>query len=228
MIGVLSTPCLMLIEALQNHFKYPERVFTLDDIYKSSLMYVMLLTNMMIYVVITAYLFSREYTESTLKTLIPIPISRSSFIIGKLLVLFLWIIMLTVVTWAGILFLSTIYHIFIGMSGFTVVVAVTWLFRLLVGNVLIFVTITPFAYVAEKTKGIVAPVIASAVIIMGSAALSNQDIGALYPWTATLFLVEGKMESIGYPILLAVSIIVLISILGGTMTIHYFNKEDLR
>jgi hypothetical protein len=42
--------------------------------------------------------------------------------------------------------------------------------------------------------------IGSAVIVMGSAALSNQEWGALYPWTATYFLVQGKIQGTGYPL----------------------------
>ena len=76
--GVLSTPLLMLIEALQTHFDKPEIIFTLSDIYSDSVLYIMLLVNIMIYVAIAAYLFSREYTESTLKTILPIPISRTT------------------------------------------------------------------------------------------------------------------------------------------------------
>ena len=33
--GVLSTPLLMLIEALQTHFDKPEIIFTLSDIYSA-------------------------------------------------------------------------------------------------------------------------------------------------------------------------------------------------
>ena len=100
--GVLSTPLLMLIEALQTHFDKPEIIFTLSDIYSDSVLYIMLLVNIMIYVAIAAYLFSREYTESTLKTILPIPISRTKLLIGKFCTLLLWIVMLTLVTWAGI------------------------------------------------------------------------------------------------------------------------------
>ena len=75
--GVMATPCLMLIEALQTHFKHPERIFTLTDIYDSSLFYMMLLVNIMVYVAVIAYMFSREYAESTLKTVLPIPVSRT-------------------------------------------------------------------------------------------------------------------------------------------------------
>ena len=83
--GVLSTPLLMLIEALQTHFDKPEIIFTLSDIYSDSVLYIMLLVNIMIYVAIAAYLFSREYTESTLKTILPIPHFKDKTINWKIL-----------------------------------------------------------------------------------------------------------------------------------------------
>ena len=227
-LGVFSTPSMMFIEALQTHFQRPEKIFTLADIYDSSLLYIMILTNMMIYVTITAYLFSREYSESTLKTILPIPVSRMKFVIGKFCALLLWIIMLTVVSWVGIFALSGLYHVLIGMDGFSLAVAIEWLLKFLFGNLLVYLTISPFAFIAEKTKGFVAPVIASAVIVMGSAALCNQDFGALYPWTATFFLIKGKLTCTGYPPLLAISIIILVSVIGFFATFHYFQKEDLK
>ncbi len=213
--GVLSTPLLMLIEALQTHFDKPEIIFTLSDIYSDSVLYIMLLVNIMIYVAIAAYLFSREYTESTLKTILPIPISRTKLLIGKFCTLLLWIVMLTLVTWAGIFIVCGLYDAVFTLEGYSLLI-------------LMFLTVSPFVFVAMKTKGFVAPMIGSAVIVMGSAALSNQEWGALYPWTATYFLVQGKLQSTGYPTLLSVSIIILVSAVGFLMTFHHFKKEDLK
>lgn len=227
-IGSLATPVMMFLEALQTHFEYPDRIFTISDIYDNSLLYVMLLLNMMIFVAITAYLFSREYTEMTLKTILPIPVSRNRLLVGKFFTLFLWTMLLTVITWAGIFVFSGIYHCIFGMVGFSLVTALHWLLKFLLGGFLMFLTVTPYAYIAEKTKGLVAPMIASAVMVMGSAAICNQDFGALYPWTATYFLVKGKIESTGYPIQLSVGIIILVSVVGLIMTFNYFNKEDLK
>lgn len=227
-LGVMATPFMLFIESIQTHFEHPERVFTLADVYDNSLMYIMLLTNMMIYIAITAYLFSREYTEKTLKTILPIPISRTKLLISKFFTQFIWTTILTVVTWAGILILSGIYHGIFGMAGFELSTAIQWLYKFLLSNILMFITLSPFAYVAIKTKGFVSPIIASAVIVMGSAALCNQDFGALYPWTITFFIVKGKIQSTGYPIGLAVAIIALLSVAGFLMTINYFKKEDLK
>lgn len=63
---------------------------------------------------------------------------------------------------------------------------------------------------------------------MGSAALCNQDFGALYPWSATFFLLKGKIESTGYPILLSVGIIVFVSAIGFLATVHHFKREDIK
>lgn len=173
--GVLSTPLLMLIEALQTHFDKPEIIFTLSDIYSDSVLYSMLLVNIMIYVAIAAYLFSREYTESTLKTILPIPISRTKLLIGKFCTLLLWIVMLTLVTWAGIFIVCGLYDAVFTLEGYSLLVAIVWLPKFLFGSILMFLTVSPFVFVAMKTKGFVAPMIGSAVIVMGSAALSNQE-----------------------------------------------------
>lgn len=227
-LGVLATPFMMIVDALQMHFKHPEKIFTLADLYSSSLVYTMLLIGMMVYTIIASYLFSREYTEKTMKTILPIPVLKASLLASKFCVLFLWIMFLTAITWVGMLALAAIYHAVFGMAEFRLDVALIWLGKMILGGILMFLTITPFAFLAEKAKNLVVPMIVAAVIVMGSAALSNQNAGALYPWTATLFLVKGKLAGTGYPVWLAISSIALISILGFAATFIYFQKEDIQ
>ena len=227
-IGVLSTPLLMLLEALQTHFDKPELSFTLADIYKSSVLYSMLLTNMMIYVAITAFLFSREYSENTLKTIIPIPVSRSRLLIGKFCALLIWILALNFVTWAGIFIVCGLYHVVFKLEKYSFPAAIVWLPKYLLGGILMFLTISPFAFAAEKTKEFVAPVIGSAVIVMGSAALANHVWGAYYPWTAIYFLVQGKINSSGYSTALSVIIILLLSAAEFILTFYHLKTEDLK
>lgn len=226
--GVMSTPFMMLIESLQAHFNSPDLVFTLSDIYSDSILYIMLLSNIMIYVATTAYLFSREYAENTLKTILPIPVSKIKLMVGKFCALFIWASFLTIVTWAGILILSGIYHAVFEMEGYNLLVAINWIPKFFLSNILMFLTVSPFAFISQKTKGVVAPMIASAVIVMGSAALSNHEWGSLYPWTATFFLLEGRISSTGYPIAVPLAIILLVSAVGFFMTFHHFKKEDLK
>lgn len=227
-LGVLATPFLMLVESLQTHFQHPNQLFTLADIYDSSLLYVMLLMNMMVYVAIAAYLFSREYAEKTLKTILAIPVLRSNFITGKFLILFIWTTLLTVLTWSAITTLMFGYHIVFELDGFTFQVVGEWLVKFLVGSSLMYLMISPFAYIAEKTKGFVVPVIVSAAVVMGSVAVSNQDFGVLYPWTSILFIVNGSVADKGFPITLVMGIIALVSLTGFFATYRYFCREDIK
>lgn len=227
-IGAFAVPAMMLIESIQTHFEHPERIFTLSDIYDNSLLYAMLLMNMMICVAIISYIFSREYLDNTLKTVLPIPVSRIKLLIGKYAVTLLLTLLINIITWAGILLFSGIYHSIFTISEFSLTVALNWLMKFLYSGVLIFFTATPFSYLAMKTKGFVAPMVISAAIVMGSAAISNQNLAALYPWTATFFLVKGSLTSKGYPILLSIIIILFISLLGFLATFKYFSNEDLK
>lgn len=114
------------------------------------------------------------------------------------------------------------------MDGFHFAVAIEWLFKYVAGNTLLFFTVSPFAYIAERSKGLVVPMIVSAIVLMGSAALSNQELGALYPWTATYFFMQGRTQSTGYPISLSAGIIVFVSVIGFLATFQHFKKEDLK
>ena len=136
--------------------------------------------------------------------------------------------MLTFVTWAGIFIVCGVYHAIFTLEGYRLFVAISWLPKYLLSSILMFLTTSPFVFLTVKTKGFVTPMIGSAVIVMGSAALSDQEWGALYPWTATYFLVQGKNQSTAYPVWLSVAIILLISTVGFFMTFHYFKKEDLK
>lgn len=227
-LGVMATPCMLFIEALQQHFEYPDKALTLNSAYSNSLLYVMVLINLMIYVAIAAYLFSREYLENTWKTILPIPLSRTMLLTGKFITLLLWVLMLTVVTWAGILGLFAIYHVVIGMEEFGVTVAMQWLVKFLVGNVIVCFTVSPFIYIALKTKGLVAPMIVSAVVVMGNAAVCNQKIGAVYPWTATYLLIADRIQETGYSSVAVVLSIGVTVIAGIVATWIHFQKEDIR
>lgn len=227
MLGVMVTPVMMLAEALQTHAQHPEVSVTLADMFHNSLLYTMLLINMMIFAVLSAYLFSREYAEESLKTILPIPVSRSLFLLAKFIVLYVWTAVLTGITWAGIFLLSGLYHLIIGMDGFSFGVAGKWFLLFETGNILLSAVLSPFAFLAEKTKGLMVPMIAASVVMMGNAALSNQNMGALYPWTAVYFWVGGKLEQTGYPVWLSAVLILAVSLTGFAAAVIYFEQEDV-
>ncbi len=227
-LGALVTPIMMIIDGVRVHYAHPEIVNTLADLYDSCLFYTMIIFGLLVYTVIAAYLFSREYSEKTLKTVLTVPVPRLSLIASKFSMLLIWMIALTLVSWSSTFILAAAYHAIFGMAEFSVTVAWHYLGQMLFGGVLMFLTLSPFAFLAEWTKGLVVPVIAAATVLMGNAALANEAIGALFPWTATLLLINGKIPGTGYLDTLAISFIALVSILGFLASIIYFQKEDIK
>lgn len=227
-LGALAAPAMLLLECLQTHFEHPEKIITLAHIYDSLMLYTIILMNLLVYIIIASYLFSREYTEKTLKNILPIPVSRTSFLTSKFCILFVWMIVLSFFSWGSTYLLALLYHSVFGMAEFHFHIALTYRGNMLIGTMLMFLTITPFTFLAEKTKSLVVPLIISSAVIMGNAALSNQDLGALYPWTAILFLMQGSLSGTGYPVWTSVSIIALVSILGFAATFIYFQTEDIK
>lgn len=77
--GVLSTPLLMLIEALQTHFDKPEIIFTLSDIYSDSVLYIMLLVNIMIYVQLQLTCLAESTQKAPSKPYCPYPFQGQNY-----------------------------------------------------------------------------------------------------------------------------------------------------
>jgi bacitracin transport system permease protein len=227
-LGALVTPIMMIVDGIRTHYAHPEIVNTLADLYDSCLFYTMIIFGLLVYTVIAAYLFSREYSEKTLKTVLTVPVPKLSLIASKFNMLFIWIIALTLVSWVSTFILAATYNVIFGIAEFSMTVALRYLGKMLLGGVLMFLTLSPFAFLAEWTKGIVVPVIVAATVLMGNAALSNEALGALFPWTATLLLINGKITGIGYLNTFAISLIALVSILGFLASVIYFQKEDIK
>ncbi len=86
--------------------KQPTPTIWFDQLFTDVNLYTTLVIGFPLYGVVVAYLLTREYTEDTLKNLLTIPVSRISFITSKFIILFLWIMMLTLVAWALTLILG--------------------------------------------------------------------------------------------------------------------------
>jgi bacitracin transport system permease protein len=226
-LGSLGAPLLMILEALYTHFNEQETLFTLYDIYDSALVYMMLLANVMTYIIILSYVFSREYMENTLKLILPIPVSRTKFIFSKFILLFFWMLVLSFVTWFSILTLFYIYHFIFGIADFTFYSALAWLIKYLFAGMLIFFSITPFAYLAQKSKGFITPLIYGTLSTMVSVALLNRDLSTLYPFTISFEIIKGNLIGSNYPSLVSIFILSLSSTLGFIATLRYFYKEDI-
>jgi len=227
-LGALVAPTLMFVQGVKTHYSEPEFVISMEHFYENSTLYSMLMFGLIVYVVIGAYLFSREYTENTLKTIITVPVSKLSFITGKFIVFFILVIVLSIISWISIYGLSAIFKAMFGLEGFSIAIATKYFGRAIIGGMIMFVTMSPFAFLSLWTKGFVVPVISAASVAMVNVMLSNSDLGALFPWTASYLLISDGLTQTGYPYSLAISLIAVVSVFGFVVSVVYFQREDVK
>lgn len=224
-LGTLVTPLFVLILALKNKLSGIE--IPLFGLYDSAFVFLMPLFAPLTFSIVTAYLFSREYTEKTLKTIFIASVSREKFLIGKFIALFFCIIFLMVLTWAEILVLAIIFNIIFGIRGLNFVGAIYFLFQMLYGGILLYAVITPVAYFSIRSKGFFAPVLISAVIALSDVILTGSPIAAYFPWTITYLLVIGSITRAGGNYLIAYLIIGIVCFISIWGSINYFKKTDI-
>lgn len=227
-LGALVTPSMMVAGAIKMHYSDPDTIITLYRLFDDSLLYIMCLFGTIVYAVVAAYLFSREYSENTLKHILTVPVSKTAFIISKFIMLFLWIMALTLISWAGIYILAAGFHAVYGLAEFSFAVAAEFLWKMVVGGALMFLTTSPIVFLSLWSKSLVLPVIAATAIAMGNVMLSNEDLGALFPWTSSYFLITDKIESTGHSYSIVICLIAVVSIVGFIASGYYFNKEDVK
>jgi len=221
-VGASAAPIMMFVGFLNTISKDPNASVTFELSFYNTNLYVMLLIGTLLYGVITAYLFHREYAEDTLKNLLTIPVSKTSLIVSKCLMLLLWIMMLTFVSW-GLTFLLGLAG---GFDGLTAEVILQSLQQYAVGAFLMFLLSTPTIFVTLLFKNYVPTIIFTAVITMGNVALATSDYRVLFPWSAAHSIAYQAFVG-DYPATVSYILVLLTSIAGFAATIIYFKKSDI-
>ncbi|PGZ98309.1 bacitracin ABC transporter permease [Bacillus pseudomycoides] len=194
----------------------------LDDLFYNANMYTILLMGVLLYGVVTSYLFNREYAEDTLKSLLTIPVSRFNFIISKFILLFIWIMMLTIVTW-GLTLLLGLLGGFPGLSGPLLLQS---LLKFLLSGGFLFILSPPIVLLTLVMKTYVPPIIFTIVITMVNLMITNSEHKDLFPWTATLDIVNNELQPT-YPPEYSYIVIAATAMIGFITTIFYFKKVDI-
>ncbi|MCM3342422.1 ABC transporter permease [Paenibacillus sp. MER TA 81-3] len=222
LIGAAAAPLMVFIGYLDYKAKKPDMPVLFSEAFSQTNLYVLLLIGTLLYGVITAYLFNREYVEDTLKNMLTIPVSKMSLIASKLVLLFIWILVLTLVAWGLTFILGWIGQ----YEGLNAAVLLQSLKQFLIGGSLLFLLSTPTIFVTFLFKNYVPTIIFTAVITMGNVALANREYKALYPWSAVHVIADNGFVP-EYPPLYSYAAIIATAIIGLIATIVYFKKADI-
>ena len=120
-----------------------------------------------------------------------------------------------------------ICNIFVGVDQFNIGTAFFFLFKIVVGGILLYFTITPMAYLAFRTRGIIVSMIVAAVIALVNVILSNSSFAGFFPWSAAYFISNGRTREMICPVYISLAIIFLMAFFSYRCCCKSFEKEDI-
>jgi bacitracin transport system permease protein len=222
-IGSAVAP-LMVAAAMYIQMKteLPTIIAEFDVLFLNTSIYAILLISPPLNGVITAYLYSREYTEDTLKNLLTIPVSRVGLLLSKWVLLFFWIMLLTLETWVLALLFGTLGQ-FTGLS--EAMVSQT-LSQFAMAGMLSFLLTTPIVLITLVFKNFVPSIIVTIAITLVNVMLATSEHRGLFPWVAALDIANGTLDP-KYPPEVSYIGIAVTCLLGWIASIAYFNKADV-
>ncbi len=222
-VGAAVAPFMCFIGYLMKKTERSDIPIQFNEFFVDTNLYVVLLIGVLLYGVITSYLFNREYVENTLKNVLTIPVSKISIIISKLALLLIWIITLTVVSWVLTLILGLIGS-FVGLN---TIILIKSFKEYIIGGSLLFLLSTPTIFVTLVFKDYVPAIVFTIAVTMVNVLISNSKYSALYPWSAVLVVATNGFRP-EYSSIYSYIFIAATSIIGFATTIIYFKNVDVK
>ncbi|WP_406533883.1 ABC transporter permease [Methanobrevibacter sp.] len=216
--GAVLPPLLMFIAVTAF-----EEGSTFDMLFTNVNMYMSALFAVLLFAIIIAYLFGREYNEHTLKTMLTIPISRGKFLLAKYVMFLVWILILTVAT-----SLSTVIFGFVaGLDGFTLKLFIDSFAQLLYANVLLFLTFSPFVFLSLFITNMVPAMVGGASLTLVNMLIYGQTWAPYVPWVCPYLIASGEIAEYSTSISVSYGIILATFVIGLAISYIYFTKKDV-
>ena len=218
LMGAILPPLLMFIAVTSfDEGQTFEMLFTNVNMYMSAMFAVM------IFAIIISYLFGREYNEHTLKTMLTIPISRGKFLASKYLMFLVWIVILTVVTSISTL----VFGFAAGLEGFSIKLFANSFAQLLYANVLLFLTFSPFVFLALLITNMVPAMVGGAALTLVNLMVYGQNWAPFVPWVCPYLIASGEIAEYSTSISVSYGIILATFIVGIAVSYIYFTRNDI-
>lgn len=218
LMGAILPPLLMFIAVVVfNETNSFDVLFTNVNMYMSALFAVLLFS------IIISYLFGREYNEHTLKTMLTIPISRGKFLMSKYVMFLVWILILTIVT-----SLSTLIFGFIaGLEGFTLKLFADSFYQLLLSNVLMFLSFSPFVFISLFVTNMVPAMIGGAGLTLVNMLIDGQAWSPYVPWLCPYLISSGEIAQYSTGVTVSYGVVLATFVIGVIISYIYFTRKDV-
>ncbi|MCO1603075.1 ABC transporter permease [Desulfosporosinus nitroreducens] len=171
------------------------------------------------YTFISAWVFGREFSDKTIKDLLSKPVSRSQIVMSKLLVILAWDLLLALFMFVVALAAGGV----LGVTGWSDALIGDVFFRFIITSLLFIVVTTPGTFLANISKGYLAPLGLILVIVIFSNVLASMGFAPYFPWT-----IPSVFQSTGFLNLSSIIILASTGIAGivGTFAWWRFAEQQ--
>lgn len=166
---------------------------------------------------ITDWVFGREYSDRTLKDLLALPTPRSTIVLSKFLIVAAWSSALTVWIYLLTILIGNLLVLPPAPPGYFGHIAIVLTIALGLNLILV----TPFALAASIWRGYLPPIGVMILVIVFSQLTNAAGWGEYFPWAITALYVQGEqLSTVSY------SIVILTGIAGLICTLLWWELAD--
>lgn len=127
---------------------------------------------------VTSWVFGCEFSEHTVKDILALPISRTSIVFSKFIVVVIWSIILALIYFVTGLLIGLV----IGLPGWSVVIAYQFAFKYFVTSLFILLLSTPVAFLASYSRGYLVPLGFVILTLILANFVGMVGLGPYFPW----------------------------------------------
>lgn len=171
---------------------------------------------------VTSWIFGREFSDRTLKDILALPVSRSSIVISKFIVIFLWCSLLTLIIYSVGLLIGWL----IDLSGWSAEVFSIFTEKFFITSFLTLLLCTPVAFFASYGRGIIAPIGFLILSLVMAQFIGLVGLGPYFPWAIPgVYTAPAGTEGMQL-VLSSYIILVFTSVFGFVGTIAWWRFAD--
>jgi ABC-type transport system involved in multi-copper enzyme maturation permease subunit len=171
---------------------------------------------------VSSWIFGREHSDRTIKDLLALPISRSYIVLAKIIIIFLWNILLTLILYIVSISMGMIMN----LPAWSTELFLQFSINFFMTALLTFLLSTPISFLAGYSRGIIAPLGFVFLTMITAQFIGLIGLGPYFPWAIPgLFSVAN--DAAGMQLHLSSYIILILTFaIGYWATLRWWQYAD--
>ena len=216
-LGALTLPFLLYLSLISGNADGFESMLLACNQFTGSMF------NIVLFAIVVSYIFGREYTEHSLKTMMTIPLSRGKFILGKYLMFFIWAFIITTITFTG----TVIAAYLGGISDITLSVGLNSYKEMLISEILLCLSFSPFVVLSLVMPNMVFSMVAGAIFSIINLFVYTSKYAPYIPWCSPYLISSNEIANYSCNTATSLAILLATFAIGLTISYIYFTKKDV-